>query len=128
MVWPRDDADVGEIQKSLWSLPWEEFQRTFEVNSTALYYSTVAFLDLLDKGNQHGITGVTSQVINIASISAFRREDRPFSVAYNLTKQAAVHLTKVFSSMLVQYDIRVNAICPGIHPSGTYHLPIITQI
>ena len=50
---PSPDDDIKTIQEKLWnSGPPEEFTRTFEVNVTAVYYTTVAFLELLDAGNK----------------------------------------------------------------------------
>lgn len=90
-----------------------------EINDTAIYFTTVAFLDLLDKGNKHGgIPGVSSQVIAVASVAGFRREDRPHGIAYTVSKAAAIHLGKMLASILIDYNIRFNIICPGIYPSG----------
>jgi len=123
---PPRSADIKTFQTCLLENNSESFQKTFEVNHTAMYFVTVAFLQLLDEGNKRGgIPDVSSQVINIASVAAFRREERPQTgLAYILSKVAAVHLTKILASILVDYDIRCNAICPGIYPSEmTQHLP-----
>ncbi|KAF8515281.1 hypothetical protein JB92DRAFT_2915209 [Gautieria morchelliformis] len=116
--YPTSTDNIVDLQKRLWESPPELFQQTFEVNDTAIYFTTVAFLDLLAKGNKHGgIPGVSSQVIIIASVAGFRREDRPPGIAYTVGKAAAIHLGKVLSNVLVDYNIRTNIICPGIYPS-----------
>lgn len=53
----------------------EEFTHIFEVNVTGVFYTTLAFLELLDAGNKggRGLEGVTSQVITISSIGGLRR-------------------------------------------------------
>jgi NAD(P)-dependent dehydrogenase (short-subunit alcohol dehydrogenase family) len=53
----------------------QDFTRVFEANVTGVFYTTLAFLKLLDAGNQEGrsIEGVSSQVITISSIGGFRR-------------------------------------------------------
>ncbi|KAF8578953.1 NAD(P)-binding protein [Ramaria rubella] len=110
--------DIKDFQKSLWEGSPKDFQQTFEVNSTAIYYTTVAFLDLLDKGNKHGgIPGVSSQVISIASVAGFRREFKPPGIAYTISKAAAIHLGKILTNVLLDFNIRSNVICPGIYPS-----------
>ena len=48
-------------------------------------------------------------IINIASISAFRGDDSVYSIA----KAGVVMLTKVLSFELVRYNIRANAIAPS---------------
>jgi NAD(P)-dependent dehydrogenase (short-subunit alcohol dehydrogenase family) len=47
----------------------------FEVNVTGVFYTTLAFLELLDAGNAEGraLEGVSSQVITISSIGGYRR-------------------------------------------------------
>ena len=117
--YPTSTDNILDLQKSLWESSPSAFQQTFEVNNTAIYYTTVAFLDLLDKGNKHGgIPNVSSQVITVASVAGFRRENRPPSIAYTVSKAAAVHLGKILANLLIDYDIRSNIICPGIYPSG----------
>ena len=117
--YPTSTDNIQDLQKCLWESNPEAFQQTFEVNNTAIYFTTVAFLDLLDKGNKHGgIPGVSSQVITTASVAGFRREERPLGVAYTLSKTAAIHLGKILANILIEYNIRSNVICPGIYPSG----------
>ncbi|KAF8515280.1 short chain dehydrogenase/reductase [Gautieria morchelliformis] len=113
--YPTSTDNIVDLQKRLWESPPELFQKTFEVNDTAIYFTTVAFLDLLAKGNKHGgIPGVSSQ-------------GRPTpGIAYTLSKAAAIHLGKVLSNVLIDYNIRTNIVCPGIYPSemtAPYNFP-----
>ncbi|KAF8587683.1 NAD-binding protein [Ramaria rubella] len=111
-------TDIKELQKSLWESTPEEFQKTFEVNVTGVYYTTVAFLDLLDKGNKHGsLPGVTSQVITTTSIAGFRRDGKVLGIAYSTSKAAVTHLGKILANLLKDWQIRSNLIAPGIYPS-----------
>ncbi|KAF8515282.1 NAD-P-binding protein [Gautieria morchelliformis] len=115
---PRTTADIKDLQKILWEATPAAFQETFNVNVTAVYYTTVAFLDLLDKGNKHGgIPGVTSQVVTVSSIAGFRRDENPSGIAYGISKAAATHLGKVLANLLKDWRIRSNVIAPGIYPS-----------
>ena len=48
------ETSIEEFQKTLWGLDSEEYNKTFAVNCTAVFFSIVAFLSLLDKGNKKG--------------------------------------------------------------------------
>lgn len=50
-------------------------------------------------------------IINTSSIAALVAGAAP--VAYSSAKAAVLHLTKVAAAQLAQFNIRVNAICPG---------------
>lgn len=111
-------ADIKDLQKILWDSTPEAFQGTFNVNVTAVYYTTVAFLDLLDKGNKKGNTpGVTSQVVTMSSLAGFRRDAAQMAIAYSISKAAATHLGKILANVLKDWDIRSNIIAPGLYPS-----------
>jgi NAD(P)-dependent dehydrogenase (short-subunit alcohol dehydrogenase family) len=91
------------------------------INSTAMFYTMLAFLPLLDAGNKDPSsptikTGVKSQFIATSSIGAFSR--RPGAgFAYAGSKAAVIHMVKQLSTNLVPYQIRANVIAPGIYPS-----------
>jgi NAD(P)-dependent dehydrogenase (short-subunit alcohol dehydrogenase family) len=88
---PKDRKPTfEEIQKYLWDTPMESFNQAFEVNTTACFYTLVAFLKLLDAGNKSDVsrsTGVKSQFVVTGSIGAFSR--RPgMGFAYAGSKMA----------------------------------------
>lgn len=119
---PPTTSDIKELQNILWEVTPQAFQDTFEVNVTAVYYTTVAFLALLDKGNKHGgIPGVTSQVVTVSSIAGFRRDGAVTGIAYHTSKAAVTHLGKVLANLLKDWNIRSNIIAPGIYPSGPFN-------
>jgi len=110
--------DIKELQKTLWVATPGEFQDTFNINVTAVYFATVAFLELLDKGNKKGgIPGVSSQVITTSSIAGYRRDGALTGIAYATSKAATTHLGKIFANLLSEYRIRSNIIAPGIYPT-----------
>ena len=112
---------IGEFAAALLDAsPRPAFDESFDINTTAAFYNTVLFLELLDAGNKRGnMKGVTSQVITIASGGGYRRDDKVFSVPYTLSKAAAIHLGKLLANYLKDWQIRSNVIAPGIFPSGT---------
>jgi NAD(P)-dependent dehydrogenase (short-subunit alcohol dehydrogenase family) len=105
--------NIQEVQKILWGPPMEQLADVYNVNVIGVYYTAVAFLDLLDKGNRRGNVQQTSQVLVTSSIGAFYRAWPQAGMAYTTSKAAVTHLTKSLASYLIQYRIRVNAIAPG---------------
>lgn len=84
-------------------------------NVTSVYFSTVAFIPLLQaackaKGHLH------SSVIVISSMSGIMR-DAQGHFSYNASKGATVHLSKLMSAEFQKTGIRVNSIAPGYFPS-----------
>ncbi len=114
------EVDMKKYQELLWNAGSpQDFSGAFDVNVAAVWYTAVAFLDLLDAGNKRGNTpGVTSQILTVASGGAFRKDDKVFSVPYTLSKSAATHLGKMLAHFLKDWQIRSNVIAPGIFPSG----------
>lgn len=95
----------------------EAWDQTFATNTTAVFFSAMAFLELLDAGNKRGnCAGRKSQVLVTSSIAGYLRT--PFNMGpYPASKAAATHLVKGLAGTLVPYSIRVNAIAPGLFPS-----------
>lgn len=110
------DESIDQIHKRLWNTDQELFNRTLSVNVSAVYYSIVAFLPLLDAGNKKGNVVQTSQVITTSSIAAFSRRPVP-SLDYTTSKAASVHMMKqfatIFSSQFAKHQIRFNTFVPG---------------
>jgi NAD(P)-dependent dehydrogenase (short-subunit alcohol dehydrogenase family) len=82
------------------------------VNTTAVFYTVVAFLELLDKGNKAGNVAQKSQVVCVSSAGAYNRVPMA-GYAYSSSKAAVVHIMKQLATSLVPYDIRSNVIAPG---------------
>lgn len=123
---PKEDGTkptLSEIRDALWSIPPEDFTKTFDVNVTGSYYTVVAFLPLLEAANKlrpapqkNVLSAPTAQVIITSSIAGFNRVV-PFSISYNTSKAAVNHLVKVLATLLAGYDVRVNGIAPGLYMS-----------
>ncbi|KAF2646391.1 NAD(P)-binding protein [Massarina eburnea CBS 473.64] len=119
---PKDrKPTLDEAHKYLWGTARENFNEAFEVNATAAFYTFVAFMKLLSKGNESEVgmsSRVKSQIIVTSSISAFAR--RPgMGFPYSGSKIAIVAMVKQLTTMLADWrlDIRANVFCPGIYPS-----------
>ncbi|EJT81214.1 rhamnolipids biosynthesis 3-oxoacyl-[acyl-carrier-protein] reductase [Gaeumannomyces tritici R3-111a-1] len=93
-----------------------EFDRTFEVNCRAVWYTSMAFLKLLDAGNKKGNVSQSSQIVVTSSVAAFNKK-APGGWAYGMSKAAVTHAVKQLSVLLPQWGIRVNCIAPGLFPS-----------
>ncbi|KAG6812497.1 hypothetical protein H0H92_002496 [Tricholoma furcatifolium] len=122
---------IKAFQSALWDTGSpEDFAETFATNVTAVYYTTVAFLDLLYQGNvrkqrlavQTG-SGIprppyhTSQVLSISSSGSFRLDSKILSPSYTLSKSACTHLGKLLANLLAPWGIRSNILAPGVWPS-----------
>jgi NAD(P)-dependent dehydrogenase (short-subunit alcohol dehydrogenase family) len=118
---------IKELRRNMFeNTSMEDFTQTFHVNTTATYFSMLAFLELLDAGNENALTGgfgkplkesskvpsIQSQVIVTSSVGAFLREWL-CPPAYAGTKAAIMHLVKQASTGLAPYGIRVNVLAPG---------------
>ena len=132
---------IKAFQNVLWdSGSPEDFAESFATNVTAVYYTTVAFLDLLHQGNIRRRRLVlpmdhdslsrpphhTSQVLSISSSGSFRLDPRILSLSYTLAKSACTHLGKLLANLLTPWGIRSNVLAPGVWPTGTvlFHLVI----
>jgi NAD(P)-dependent dehydrogenase (short-subunit alcohol dehydrogenase family) len=132
---------IKAFQSALWdSGSPEDFAESFATNVTAVYYTTVAFLDLLHQGNirrrrlefpvnrdnllrppHH-----TSQVLSISSSGSFRLDSRILSLSYTLAKSACTHLGKLLANLLTPWGIRSNVLAPGVWPTGTVLFHLVT--
>ena len=95
----------------------EEWEDLFRTNVCQLFFTTSAFLPLLQKGTE-AEPGWSSTVINISSISGIVKLAQ-HHFPYNASKAAAIHLTKMLAHEITSSNlrIRVNNIAPGVFPS-----------
>lgn len=84
----------------------EEMRQMFDVNVFGLFELTQLVAMKIMKRQKSG------SIINIASITAV--EGSKGQVAYSASKGAVISMTKSMSKELAPYNIRVNAIAPGI--------------
>ncbi|KAK4621213.1 Short-chain dehydrogenase/reductase SAT3 [Fulvia fulva] len=111
-----NEATLEEYADACMEQNMEDWNTGFATNTTAVAFTTFAFLKLLDAGNKaQNFAGIKSQVLVTTSIAGYLRNPLGFS-AYPMTKAATTHLVKSLSGALVPYSIRVNGIAPGLFP------------
>lgn len=111
--------DASELKDRLWnSESVEEWGDTYKTDVTSVYFTTVAFLPLLQAAMEpHGpLEKFGSSVITTSSMSGLMRHAQGH-FSYNAAKAATVHLTKLMSAEFQRASIRVNSIAPGYFPS-----------
>ena len=100
-----------EFVEHAWKASTEEFNAVYDLNCSAVFYSIIAFMELLDAGNNTTYR-CKSQVIATASTASFLRQPRA-GFAYTSSKAALVSMIKSFSSFCVPWGIRFNSLAAG---------------
>ncbi|KAI0022832.1 NAD(P)-binding protein [Xylariomycetidae sp. FL0641] len=113
---PEASMSAADFAAANLRVPPADFTQTFAVNASAVWYTAMAFLPLLEQGNQKDNIEQASQVVAVSSIAGFNKTNTG-GYAYGQSKAACTHLVKQLSVVLPQWGIRANAICPGIYPS-----------
>ncbi|KAI0523670.1 hypothetical protein F5B22DRAFT_408433 [Xylaria bambusicola] len=114
-----EHEDAEDLRSRLWdNEEVGDWQDNYQTNVTAVYFTTVAFLPLLQatmrpKGS---LEPYSASVITISSMSGIMRHAQGH-FSYNTAKGATVHLTKLMSAEFQKAGIRVNSIAPGYFPS-----------
>ncbi|KAL8912917.1 MAG: hypothetical protein Q9172_007397 [Xanthocarpia lactea] len=111
-------SDATQLSNDLWSSESPpEWASVFNTNVTSVYFTTLAFLPLLQASQNDADHATRSpSVIVISSMSGIMRNSQGH-FAYNAAKGATVHLSKLMSSEFEKANIRVNSIAPGYFPS-----------
>lgn len=107
---PRPDTDdAKEFKKQLWdSESVDEWNETFNSDVTSVYWTTLAFLPLLQAAPKDHY----SSTIVISSMSGMMRHSQAH-FSYNAAKAATAHLSKMMSKEFAGFGVRVNSIAPG---------------
>ena len=108
--------DAREMKDELWQKETvEAWNEVYNADVTSVYFTTIAFLPLLQAATQDH-TNFHPSVITISSMSGIVR-DAQAHFNYNAAKGATIQLTKLMSSEFLKLGIRVNSIAPGYFPS-----------
>lgn len=113
------ETSLEDWAKENFNVDYDAYVNTFAVNSASPWYTTMAFLTLLDKGNKKGNMQQASQVIVTSSIAGFNKK-APGGWAYGQSKAAATLIAKQLAVALPQWNIRANCIAPGCK-SNPFH-------
>ena len=100
-----NNAGIGGINKNLWELPSEEFDRVYSINLKSVFLFCKYAVPLMLKNNY-------GRIVNIASIAG--KEGNPNASAYSATKAGVIGLTKSLGKELSKTEIRVNCITPAV--------------
>ncbi|KAI9151640.1 Short-chain dehydrogenase/reductase VdtF [Paramyrothecium foliicola] len=112
----KPETSLEEWADSNFALEMKDYVNTFTVNSASVWFTCMAFLKLLDKGNKKGNLQQSSQIVVTSSIAAFNKK-APGGWAYGQSKAAATLAVKQLAVALPQWNIRANCIAPGLFPS-----------
>lgn len=104
-------------------------EKTYATNVFGVIRSTTAFLDLLKKSKSGRVVNVTSW---LGSLTLNSDKSSPIynynALGYNSSKAALNMVTVSFSKALAEFNIKVNAACPGVTATdmngGSYGHPV----
>lgn len=111
------DSDIAsELKDKLFNNEsFSEWSDTYNTNVSSVYFTTVAFLPLLQAGKEsHG--HLSASVIVISSMSGIMNHAQGH-FSYNAAKAATIHLSKLMAYEFKGVGVRVNSIAPGYFPS-----------
>jgi len=114
-----EHGDATKMKEQLWEKEsFEDWSDCYKTDVSAVYFTTVAFLPLLQASikPQGPLARFGPSVITISSMSGIMRHAQGH-FAYNAAKAATVHLSKLMSAEFQKTGIRVNSIAPGYFPS-----------
>jgi NAD(P)-dependent dehydrogenase (short-subunit alcohol dehydrogenase family) len=110
---PTATTSIADYRAYALGTPMSDFTNVYTANTTSIYYTSIAFLELLDAGNKLSASNIRSQIIATSSIGGFSRLSGA-SFAYSSSKAAVTHMMKMMATAFVPYSIRCNVLAPGL--------------
>ena len=86
--------------------PVSAFEKTLEVNLRGYFYMSV------EAGKRMREQGSGGSIVNVASANGITPGDK--QAVYSMTKAAILNMTQAFANECGQWNIRVNALVPGL--------------
>jgi NAD(P)-dependent dehydrogenase (short-subunit alcohol dehydrogenase family) len=102
---PTPETTLEEFADSNFALDMNEYVNTFAVNTAAVWFTTMAFLKLLDQGNKKKNVTQQSQVVITSSIAGFNKTSTA-GWAYGQSKTAAILASKQLATALPRWNMR----------------------
>ncbi|PYH93379.1 NAD(P)-binding protein [Aspergillus ellipticus CBS 707.79] len=106
--------DLGKLEAAAISAPFQGWEHTFRLNVLAPYFLTAGLISLLGaaaaKRDGRGCVVLFSSPASV--------HNHQFVPCYQTSKAAVDHLVRIMAAEFADFYIRVNAISPGIVPSG----------
>ncbi|KAH0593056.1 hypothetical protein MHUMG1_09303 [Metarhizium humberi] len=111
------NSSLDDFIQENWKHSIDEYANTFKTNTAGFWYTSLAFLKLLDAGNKQKNVNFSSQIVGTCSTLGFGRFAPTSRFAYGQSKASQQHMMKQLSTHMVPYGIRVNAVAPGLFPT-----------
>ncbi|OKL56684.1 hypothetical protein UA08_07995 [Talaromyces atroroseus] len=105
---------LNKLEAATLSAPYAGWEKVLRVNVLAPYYLTAGLINLLGAAAAKG-EGKGSVIMFSSPASVHNHQ---FVPTYQTSKAAVDHLVRIMAAEFADFYIRVNAISPGIVPSG----------
>lgn len=112
-----DTSSAKDLKERLFSESQNGWADTYNTDVTAVYFTSVAFLPLLQASmSSAGRKQFHPSIIVISSMSGMISHAQSH-FSYNAAKAGTVHLSKMMAHEFKETGIRINSIAPGYFPS-----------
>jgi 2-dehydro-3-deoxy-L-rhamnonate dehydrogenase (NAD+) len=100
-----NNAGITGRGAPLWETTDEEWEKVLELNLSATFYCCRAVVSHMRERRGGAI-------VNVASISG--KEGNPNMIPYSVSKAGVICLTKALAKEVIQDNVRVNCVAPGV--------------